>query len=514
MRKTKINKLNIYVTDDPIEGYNDLELIETMEMCHDLAHGKRKSSSLRKLQRAIKKYPKVPQFWNYLSGYYDQHGRRDKALELNDKIIKRFPNYFFGRINQIKLLLHAEDIDFDRIDQLLGESKSLAEFMPNQEVFHSSAFFEYYHTVSIFEAKQGNRDAAEDALDTILEYFDESNPRVRHLAREIAYHSYLYVFKPFKYEKEVESFSTYELPQTVDPPKLNHEVLRNLYCNTNDVSSDLIDEIMALPKDTVIEDLLAIMYDSVRRFEYYSDRGSDLLFEEDEKWIGDFSVNAMYFLSVLGNDSHLDDILNILRQGGEFLDFWFSDYINSLISPCIFHLGKHQTDKLKMFLLEPNVYSIARSLVMGTVQQFAFNDSSRNEEILTWNKDFLQQLLEIGEEEGIIDTDFYSFAIADMVDSRRTELLPLIKKMYDNNWIDPKNIGSYEDIVKEINLPFDPADRHPMPKDIYEFFTRKYHERQERSNRDWSTSEEIPNSRAARLVQNAVVGALSKIGED
>lgn len=51
------------------------------------------------IETLITKYPQIPQFKNYLAGFYSQTGQYEKAFEINNRILKEHPEYLFGKIN-------------------------------------------------------------------------------------------------------------------------------------------------------------------------------------------------------------------------------------------------------------------------------------------------------------------------------------------------------------------------------------------------------------------------------
>ncbi len=90
------------ITNDPRILYEEsaitTELSWLLERYHKLALNGKKSSE-QKILDAIEKYPRVPQFKNYLSVLYGQMGDTEKMHETNRWITSEHPDYLFGKLS-------------------------------------------------------------------------------------------------------------------------------------------------------------------------------------------------------------------------------------------------------------------------------------------------------------------------------------------------------------------------------------------------------------------------------
>ena len=207
-------------------------------------------------------------------------------------------------------MLDEEEVDFDEIDNLFGPSKTITDIDPDRELFHFSEFDQYYHNLGVFEAKRRNHNAAEAALDMLLEYFDETEDEIKHLAKALAIIFIERKFKPFEHKKLEDCFSTYVLPQTEDKPKLNHDLLYNLYCKTEHVTKQLIYQLIEIGNDDSILDtdfytfLLGVIID-LGLVELIPE--VEILY--DKNWINP---------KIFGNFDEVVDEINLLRKISRF----------------------------------------------------------------------------------------------------------------------------------------------------------------------------------------------------
>ncbi|HST58532.1 MAG TPA: hypothetical protein VLK84_07590 [Longimicrobium sp.] len=124
-------------------------------------------ATLRELEGLVEKHPYAPVFYNYLTVVYSRRGRHEQAERTIDRVLERFPDYIFARLNRAEKLLIAGDADGALA--LLGPQLELRGLYPGRKRYHVSEFASYYCTVAHYELKGGNRDRAESILDLLWE---------------------------------------------------------------------------------------------------------------------------------------------------------------------------------------------------------------------------------------------------------------------------------------------------------------------------------------------------------
>ncbi len=126
-----------------------------------------KKSGIKKLERAIKKYPNVPVLRNLLSVLYENLGKIEKSKENIINIYKKYPDYLYGRLNYASLLIAENKLD--KIPELLGPNLLLTEAFPNRKVYHIDEFISFLKT-SIKYYAHTNPDEARKRMEILEEY--------------------------------------------------------------------------------------------------------------------------------------------------------------------------------------------------------------------------------------------------------------------------------------------------------------------------------------------------------
>ena len=68
-------------------------------------------------------------------------------------------------------------------------------------------------------------------------------------------------------------------------------------------------------------------------------------------------------------------------------------------------------------------------------------------------------------------------AVADLVDIRAVELLPIIEELNEKGWVLDTVTGNMIEIKEAIQKPAHPSCLKPLPVSIYEYYTEAYKER-------------------------------------
>lgn len=106
----------------------------------------------------IKKYPKVPLFYNYLSVAYSNRGEAEKRDAAILECYKRFPDYLFGRINYARLCL--ENGDMEKIPEIFDNKLDLGMLYPQRTTFHISEYAGFAGIVGLYYISIGERKPA------------------------------------------------------------------------------------------------------------------------------------------------------------------------------------------------------------------------------------------------------------------------------------------------------------------------------------------------------------------
>lgn len=300
--KTYFESLGYYLTDQVEEADHDQHYspeIEAKKLEALVECQKAKPRYLSKLLELVKKYPQVPAFRNYLSVYYQLRKKWDKAFKVNQRLVKDFPDYIHGRINLAVAYIAEEQ--YEKVPELLGETLKLQDLYPNRAVFHTSEFGGYMSVTCQYLLATEQLEAAEQRLDLLEEILPDSEHippfradlMLQRMNRTLAQISAQEVRRA---EKQIDRGYDRSI-QTEEMPRFRHQEILVLYENGLDIPPAELRKILALPRAGLVEDLADVLWDSVRRYEYFQ-----TISEEDyQRDQPSFPLHALFLLTELRN---------------------------------------------------------------------------------------------------------------------------------------------------------------------------------------------------------------------
>ena len=239
-------------------------------------------------------------------------------------------------------------------------------------------------------------------------------------------------------------------------PEFNHPEVEIFYRNDYDIDRDVLHEIMALPRQTLIEDMQKMLIDCVERFEYFSE------YEDSETY---FPMHAMYVLSSLRAEEALDTLLFVLSQNEDLLDFWFGELIIDEFWQHLYWMGQNQTEKLKTFFFDPKNDQFVRSVVVATITQIAIRQPDRKQEMIKWETDAIEYLLE-NIKEVIFESFILECLVCDLINIGDMSIFPLIKRCLDTGKVPKKETGTLSQIKEQLE-----SDEIDSYYDIFKLYT-------------------------------------------
>jgi len=239
---------------------------------------------------------------------------------------------------------------------------------------------------------------------------------------------------------KVDCIKPVPVSKSTTAPVFNHPEINVLYRYGLAIPHEKLREILTLSRETVIADLEKILQDAVDRYQHFVQ--SDLKEES-----GSFLLHAIYLLSELKSENSLPAILNFLENNEEVLEFWLGDHITATIWLPLYLLSQSQLDLLKQFLLKPGIGTYSKNAVSKALAQIAIHDPQKRNEIATIYEEALTRYLSAELKDNLIDSDFLGLAIGNIIDCGFTELLPLIKKLFDKRFVSKNIFGLYGTVL-------------------------------------------------------------------
>ena len=446
MSHPSLKLVNYNISDDPDEvdspfEYNE-EIRAQLQKSYE-AIGKRNRNIIVNLKKLIKKYPGVPIFLNYLAIAYEMAGKVDKAFEVTQKTYEKFPDYLMGRINLAKMQIKREE--FDQVPELLGESLELQSLCPERKTFHISEVVEYFGATAEYLIATNEIENAKKRL-KIIEKLAPDHPTLQKL--EIAILDKRLENSRRYSDQHERNIQQARIAQTDTAPTFTHPEVEVLYQKGLDIEPEVIEQLLALPRETLIKDLLTVLWDAAKRYEYFKKEISKEGWNEDTH---NFSLHAFSLLSELKATEALPDILEFWKQDDEIMDFWFSDLITEIHWEFFYHLGNKQLETLKAFMLTPNIETYHKNSISESVYHVALYQPERRGEVIEWYQEVLAYMLEAKDNPAVSDPSLNGLIIWDILENLRApELLPFIKELYDADLVDQLMLNSYDSIEAEM----------------------------------------------------------------
>lgn len=407
-------------------------------------HGKIDKVLIRKLEKLSKENPNLPQLKNYMSVAYNKLGNFVKSLEINSQLLIDFPDYLHARLNAANHYIHQGEPDCAL--EYLGKNLDLKELCPNRSEFHFSEVQAYYYTTVLYAIAKRDLPLAENRF-LFYKSIDEDNPRIEELEERIDNLKFYLGFDD--YDEDCHDFSGLienEPPVTdrINSPVFHHQQIHQLYQLGFKNGKSVLDEILALPRETVIQDLEMVLQDGIERYPYFLDKDWSVFTHS-------FALHAMFLLMELKATESLMPVLNFLQYDEEFLEFYIGDFLTEDVWQCVCVLGKDQVDLLKEFLKKPGVYTFAKSAVSQALIQITILENHRTNEIEKVYSEILTFFINAKAEDNVIDPTFLGLVIGDIGDIKLKGLYLLIENLYDLGYIDYSLEGDFENFKKNHN---------------------------------------------------------------
>jgi tetratricopeptide (TPR) repeat protein len=407
-------------------------------------HSKIDKVLIRKLEKLSKENPNLPQLKNYLSVAYNKMGDFSKSLEINRQLLEEFPDYLHARLNAANHYIYIGEPNEALL--YLGKNLDLKELFPSRDEFHFSEVQAYYYSTVLYALAKKDLPLAENRLE-LYRSIDEENPRIEDLEDQVT-HLRIYL----EFENEDESYYDFSeliendppVTDRINPPVFHHQQIDQLYQIGFKNAKPLFDEILSLPRETVIQDLEMVLQDGIERFPYFLEK-------EWSVFTHSFALHAIFLLMELKATDSLMPVLNFLQYDEEFLEFYIGDFLTEEIWQCVYFLGKDQLGLLKEYLMKPGVSTFAKSAVSQAIVQISILEVDRSKEVEQAYTEIVSFFINAKAECNVIDATFLGLMAGDIGNLNLKSLYPLIERLYDLDYIDLSIEGDFEEFLLNHN---------------------------------------------------------------
>ncbi len=443
--------LGYNITDDPafLPMLQEIPpgLADKLQGYYELAvEGKR--SSIPILWDAIEQYPEEPQLKNFLSVLYRQLNQVDKMYEINRRLVREHPDYLFGKVNLA--LEHYVNQQYHKMPEILGKAMEIKALYPNRDTFHIKEVLSMYKCAVLYFSAIGSLEQAETRYKMMYEIAPDSEDTEDALRHLLA--CKLEVMHAAEQEQNI----TVELnPQKIttmtEAPQFHHQEINWLYTNGLHIAEEKLQAILALPVDTLVQDLELVLQDSIERFAYFDQLAEERGWDEEKL---NFPNHALFLLGELQAKQSLPTIFEVFAQSEIYLELYFGDFLVEALWEVVYKIAANDLEACKQFIFRPAVYTYARTLVFEVVEQVVWHQPERRNEAIAWYRQVLQFFLDSRIEDNVIDSDVIGSAICFILDIEAKELMPEIKELYDRGLVSTMYCGDWKAVKKSFAEPY------------------------------------------------------------
>ena len=249
---------------------------------------------------------------------------------------------------------------------------------------------------------------------------------------------------PFREEREY----TYKHPEYPHQLSLNHPDMLEIIDNPDNSSyltDGQIDTILALPQDTLRQDLENIILYSL------GVACDGIPSQLTENPVSGALGHAIILLGEVGNgDSSVNAVLEVLRQNESFFMNHIYGSSEEFFPATLCNIGKGSLEKLRDFVFEEGIYNTNKAYVVEAVTQMDRLSLHLHEEIIEWFRSILTAAAKGPDKALFTDSDTNGLIVSILEDIDSEELLPEIKKLFDIGYVDEEMYGDYDSVVSAI----------------------------------------------------------------
>ena len=253
---------------------------------------------------------------------------------------------------------------------------------------------------------------------------------------------------------------TYQQPEYPTELKLTYQA--ELGCLLNPPADFLlptedIDAILALPRETLIDDLRQILLYAIGK-------------NPESRML----IHTLFFLGELKAEEALNEVLEVLRQSSEFMDEQFGDSCETALPLTLYYVSRNRLPELLAFVKEPGLCENLKSWAFAAVN-YVSDEPEGREEVIEWYRAAIHFYQENAGDLSLYSPKLGGLMMAELLDISPEELLPEIEQFYQQCEIAERCCGDLSSVKEEILAHEEPL-RDRIQMDIYERYQVYYEE--------------------------------------
>lgn len=434
-----------------------------------------KSTGYDKIARALHKYPRQPFFKDLMIAYYVKREEANNADKMIDRLHREHPEFILGLVG--KAMKCYEEMSFERMPEILGENFDLKALAPSRKKFYIDEFTRLQYAAMVYFQSIGETEKAIRRLD----FMEEVAPREElTLMAPYILQEMLSADSDFEYTDEddfdeddfeddldadfpelsnlLENYRGTDVPpqpktRKKKEPRLNHTEVALLYVYDLSLPAETIDEILSLPRKTLIEDLETLLDDSISRFTYLTDSDQ---FTEPE-----FVCHALFLLAELNAKESTPTVYKVLSQSIEYYDVFLERIFRFDAFDPFYKLLAADPEAMVEYIKKPAITTMPRMMMMELLREIVRKNPSQKFRIFGYYNDLIDFFLKSKPEDNVQDNMLMDALIINLTILKADQFLPKIEQLIDGGFTLNFDDTPIEDVAAGIHRDFEPEDGAP-----------------------------------------------------
>lgn len=393
----------------------------------------------------ISEHPQVPMLKFLLGQWYDVNDIFDESNEIYKDLAAEYPDFVLGHSSYISSRLEEYDIDF--VDEYFNNNFDIGHHFPNRKVFDQMEYNSFMSNVIHFLAVTARYTEAEQQL-AIMRSTTGNDALADNL------YSMMEGLKnehedDDEYEEQDDPWDIYEIeiptlpqrPVVLLPTSVDFQFL---YTEESwDIEEQTLRNSIDQQKTELIAELKSILETAII--------GSEYCLQQDE-W-SPAALHAFLLLPYLDNETSFPDVLHILAQPEEYIDFWL-EYrldIEQFLLPYFKTFSDAKLQAAKDFLLLSPGNNHSKMVVAQSLIQFVLYTPDCRDKVVQAVKEALEYYIENKEDKYSVNEVVIDSVVDAAANLHAHELTPLIQQVYELNMtsIHQGTIDLYTDAIDD-----------------------------------------------------------------
>ena len=427
--------------------------------CFELAQTDLASAGKHIRKQALR-YPDNPIFRNYLGKWHEFRGEREEAIAVLEQTVAQFPEYLFAIVSMATMRTMQDRPE--EVLEFLGPSLRIEDRFPDRKVFHINEVEAWENACVQYLLKL---DDCEGALKRVQALRSVSDDKAWMDELETMITMGLIVKRHAAEQKELQRMPKMVFDVQPASPhagrelRLHHPALHALMERSMNISPELVQELLALPRGTLVQDLRAIVQysiDDFHRTKQMADEGE--LFTEELSFV----LHALLLLGELPGADSLEVVLQVFSQSSEYLDLHLGDGLTEYAWEPIAKMAEGHWDQLSVFMRTPRLHPYAKAVVSDGVNQAGQHRPDLMPQVEAWYQEQLSFFRAARWEDEVMDATQIGLMVGDILDLGLKNLLPEIEELFHLGMVPSSISGDLEKVRQLFNEPRSGHHNRPL----------------------------------------------------